>query len=106
MHFGITRKTIEKMRHLERGAVRLFFQRQLTAFLSVGQSLGQFVCPRIMRKTLSEAADLKVGDAQNFSHFGEGAAGLKSGKSANDSGMVPAKFFEDQINDIVFSVVR
>ena len=59
-----------------------------------------------MRQPLGDAADLEFGDAQHLGHFGKGAAGLEGREAAHNGRPRRAVFLEDQINDIVFAVVR
>ena len=88
-------EAVEKLRHLERGGIRLLVERQIAAFQRAGDGLGQLARARKMRKPLGEAADLVFGDAQDFGHFGKSTAGLEGRKAADDRGTSRTVFFEN-----------
>ena len=118
MHLGMTRETIEEGGGFDGGAERFFLERQVAAFGAGLEFLDQFGTARSEMihgdptaaeapgEMFGEPADLEFGDAEDFGDVADGAAGLEGGEPADDGAMVGAVFIEEQIDDVVFAVVR
>ena len=59
-----------------------------------------------MWQPLGNAANLEFRDAQDLGHFGKGAAALEGREAAHHGRSLRAVLLEDQVNDVVFAVVR
>ncbi len=106
MHLGIARKTIQEVRHPKRRRVRLLVPGQVAAIQRAGHRLGQFAGLRKMGQPLGEPAHLVFRNPQHLGHLGKRAAGLKRGKAADHRGMGRTVLLKNQIDHIIFAVVR
>ena len=118
VHFRMTRKTVEKFRHVERGLEWFLIQRQVAVFGTGGEQFAQFrattwggfvrhpAAAEAPGKMSGEPAHIALGHAQHLRHIRERAAALKRRESAHHGALVATVFGEDQIHHVVFAVVR
>ena len=105
MHFGVTREAIEKLRHLQGRSIRVLVDGQVAAFLPLPDGLFDAASAGVW-KVFREPPDLVFGNPQHLGHVGDSAPGLVGGKTPDHRGMFRSVFLKDEIDHVIFAIVR